>query len=158
LINTYLDSVLDKSYFINFLKISIFSLKKNNEVKESKYWWEETIDFNTAWKDNTWPEFDKQIREMNKLLKKQSAKLIVVIFPIGSQINYDSEAPDFDYIVKPQGKVTYYCNKHNIPVLDLFTYFQEHNNLSLYEDGLHLSSYGHSLSGEIIEEFILENL
>lgn len=133
-------------------------MKKNNEVKESKYWWEETIDFNTAWKDNTWPEFDKQIREMNKLLKKQSAKLIVVIFPIESQINYDSEAPDFDYIVKPQGKVTYYCNKHNIPVLDLFTYFQEHNNLSLYEDGLHLSSYGHSLSGEIIEEFILENL
>ena len=158
LINTYVDKILNKSFFINYLKIAIFNKKKEKQDQEFQYWWEGAIDFNTAWKDNTWPEFNKHIKEMNELLKKQNAVLLITIFPLEDQVYYDPEYLNFDYVVKPQQKVVLYSNKQNIPVLDLFTYFQKQNHLSLYEDGLHLSNNGHLLSAEVIEQFILENL
>jgi len=157
-INTGIDQFLTKSYFFNFLKMLIFSMQKNNQLQEFKYWWEGSVDFNTAWKDNSWTEFAKQIREMNDLLSRQQAQFFVVIFPLQDQLFYDEfSTPDFNYIIKPQKQVLYYCDKYNIPALDLLSYFQEYDEFELYTDGLHLSDSGHALSAELIEKLIFEN-
>jgi len=161
-INNGLDTLVDKSYLLSYLKILLVEKEKQNKLKESEFWWENSVDFNTAWKDSSWPDFEKQLSTMNSLLKKQNSQLLVVIFPIEAQIDSFFLNKDAKYITKPQQKVAYYSNKNKIPYLDLFSSFyyekNKENSSKIYLDGVHLTKEGHVITAEEIYNFILENL
>jgi len=160
-INNKLDRILYNSLFLSQIKARIFSQKKESQLKNSQKWWNSSVDFNTAWKDESWTDVYKQINEMQELLLKINAKFLVVVFPLESQIRSDFLKDNFNEVVKPQAKMIEYGKKKEFPVLDLFMPFyisiDKNKNLKLYTDGLHLSTEGHTLSALEIKKFILDN-
>jgi lysophospholipase L1-like esterase len=158
-INNNFEKIVSKSYFLSRLKLA--SLNREANLDDSDTCFENHIDFNTAWKDESWPDIDHQLEEMNSLLKKQNSKLSVVIFPLECQVKSDFLSENFNHITKPQQKVLEYGKKYDIKTLDLFmpfyTAIDKNKEISLYTDGIHLTENGHSLSAEEISKFINEN-
>ena len=107
-------------------------------------WWsgdrfdfESRIDFNTAWRDESWRETAELLREMKELGEEYGFGLFVTVFPIASQYNADYLAKDRAYVLKPQRTLASICEKLGVPYLDLYPLLSPEQHLG--EDGLHLT-------------------
>lgn len=158
-VSNHFEKLISKSYFLSRLKLA--SLNREAKLNDSDNCFEDSIDFNTAWKDEYWPDFGHQLEEMNSVLREQNSKLLVVIFPLECQVKSDFLSENFNHITKPQQKVLEYSKKYDIKALDLFmpfyTAIDKNKEISLYTDGIHLTEKGHLLSAQEISKFINEN-
>lgn len=160
-IHTPLDVFISRSYFLSYLKNVYFEKAQRLKDKKSQYWWDNAKDFDTAWKDSSWPDVDNQIGSMNSLLKSQNARLFITIFPLESQTNRYVLSTNYNYVLKPQRKLAHICEKDNLPCLDLLPFFYKAVNdghVQLYTDGLHLSDKGHEVTADVLYTFLTQHL
>lgn len=157
-INSAFDAFINKSYFLTTIK-TMFIRERNNQ-KKSIFPWDNTTDFNIAWKDYSWPDFSDRLNKMNNILKKNGGKLYVVIFPLDMQLDPHLLNIDPKRVTKPQQQVAYYSKKYDIPYFDLFQIFYDNKQkgTELYTDGIHLSLDGENLAANSINNFLLNDI
>jgi lysophospholipase L1-like esterase len=154
-IHNKLDEIISKSYLLTSVKLIISQMHKNQN--KSKYWWDSSVDFNIAWKDYAWPDFADRLSKINSILEQHHGKLIVVVFPLESQLDKETLSSDYQYVTKPQRQVSFYSNKLGIPNLDMFPVFYDYaqKGKKLFTDGIHLSLDGENIAANSIYNFIL---
>ncbi len=158
-IDSFWGRLASRSYLLTKLHLGIISRIKRSENSNYKFVWENAVDFNVAWKDQSWVDYENQLLELKNTLDNQNAKLAIIIFPYEPQLLFRNDAENYDYAVKPQSKLRTICKKYDIPCLDLYQKFADEysQNKKLYRDGIHLNSDGHKLATQQIVSFLLEN-
>lgn len=153
--NSTLDSVIGNSHLLTSLRLGLANWRRNGRDAQAKYPWETAIDFNVAWKDYSWVDYEQNLRELKTILDEQSARLVIVIFPYEAQLRLTG-APDVEYVLKPQRKMRALCEKYGVPCLDPFPVFAARNARGerLFEDGIHLNKAGHDLTAKEIFRFL----
>lgn len=123
-----------------------------------RYEWEGNIAFDSAWKDESWPEYEAQLKELSRILLAQGAKLAIIVVPFEPQLAHARDIEALAYVTKPQRKVASLCEKYGIPCLDLYAPFaaESAQGRKLYEDGIHLTPEGHRLASGQILPFLAE--
>lgn len=149
-----LDALIVKSYFLSSIKL-IF-INKQKQPESSRYPWETDLTTHVAWKDHTWNDFHRLLKELNDTVKNQNAKLFVTIFPLEVQLNPEYIDNNFDYVTKPQKRVLSSCQMLDLTCLDLFDpfYSLSRGGVELYTDGLHFTTAGHALAASEISAFL----
>jgi len=157
--NSLWNRMVSRSYLLTRLYLGIISKIKQKKDSKYKFVWENRVDFNIAWKDHPWIDYENYLLELKKVLDHQNAKLAIIIFPYEPQLLYRNDEENYDYVLKPQRKLRALCKKYNVPCLDLFQRFADEYSLNkkLYRDGVHLNSDGHKLATRQILHFLFEN-
>jgi len=158
-INSCWDRIASRSYLLTRLHVGIISRTKRNKNSNYRFVWENRVDFNIAWRDDSWIDYEDYLLKLKSILDSQNAKLAIIVFPFEPQLLHINDAENYDYVVKPQRKLRTLCKKYAIPCLDLYQRFADEysRNRRLYRDGIHLNSAGHDLSTTLILSFLLEN-
>lgn len=158
-VNSSFSRIMSRSYLLSRLYLGIISRIKQKTDSKYKFPWEKTVDFNIAWKDYSWIDYENHLLELKKVLDNQNAQLAIIIFPYEPQLLYRNDPENYDYAVKPQLKLKALCKKYHIPCLDLYRRFADEysRNKKLYRDGVHLNSEGHKLATQQILQFLFEN-
>ena len=154
-INNIFDKIVSRSYMLS--KIKLFFISKKITGSKSKFQWENRTDINTAWKDYSWVNMAAYLKEMKQLLNQRGIRLCIVVFPVKFQFDQKLLDSHYDYVLKPQRKMKYICDKYKIPMLDLFPYFYDAylKRVELFEpDGLHLNKGIFKLIEEKILSFL----
>jgi lysophospholipase L1-like esterase len=150
------DRLVHRSYLLTKLHL-FFALKRTSKEDEtSRFVWERQVDFNIAWKDESWLFYEQQLLELRRVLRQQKAKLIIVASPYEPQLTYRVDSDNFAYVTKPQHKLRELCDKHGIPFLDLFPSFAAEcfKGRRLFEDGIHFNEDGHRVAASEILRFL----
>jgi lysophospholipase L1-like esterase len=152
------DKIVSRSYLLTLLRVGLFAHAKHSEHSHSKFHWEHTIDFNVAWKDYTWADYESNLIELKRVLQQLNGRLAIIIFPYEPQLLVRNDKEDHEYIVKPQLKLTALCEKHHVPCLDLYpTFSAEYDQgKKFYRDGIHLNDRGHRFTTDRISQFLTE--
>ncbi|HWP48968.1 MAG TPA: SGNH/GDSL hydrolase family protein [Candidatus Limnocylindrales bacterium] len=142
-----------KSHFLVWLrhKLSIFESLIELKTQEG-FTFDYRPDFRTAWKDESWPPIENQLKEMVELGKTHGFRVFLVVFPFGEQLREDYLARDRAYVTKPQQKLKAICERLGIPMLDLFPDIDRKKHL--LEDQIHLTREGRELVAEKIALFL----
>ena len=153
-IDSFVDKIISRSYVLSMIKMHWMAIKAASA--KSVFSWEGTIDFNIAWKDYSWLDYEADLKEMKSTLDKVNCKLCVVVFPYGPQLNSRLMMINRDYTLKPQRKLGNLCKKYHIPLLDLFSSFyslsKEHKRM--LRDDIHLTKKGHEIVAQEIMKFL----
>ncbi len=157
--NSFWDRIVRRSYLLTRLHLGIISRIKQNKDSKDKFVWKNEKDFNIAWKDHSWIDYENYLVELKNVLDNQNAKLAIIVFPYEPQLLYRNDTENYDYIVKPQRKLRALCEKYHLLCLDLYQRFADEyaRNKKLYRDGIHLNAEGHNLATEQILHFLFEN-
>ena len=158
-IRSFGDRVVSRSYLLTRLRVALAAKDEADRKRSHRFFWEGRVDFNIAWKDESWPFHEEQLLELRRVLLGQNAKLAVVAVPYEPQFLYRSRTKDFDYVVKPQRKLKELCERYRVPYADLFSAFAAEYDAerSLYKDGVHLNEQGHRLAGREMLGFLSEH-
>jgi len=157
-INSKWDYIVSRSYVLTYLFTRSSRMDRKRARGHWKFPWQATVDFNIAWKDYSWNQHDKNMKELINFMKDSGAKLAVVIVPYEPQLYFDEKDKDFDYVVMPQRKLINLCKKYNIPCLDLWPPLRElyKKGKKYYTDRIHFTPGGHIIATEEILKFISE--
>jgi hypothetical protein len=155
------DKFISHSYLLTDLRLRLFYWNKQHKQKNSEkdYIWENQPDFNTAWKDNSWIDYERHFLTLKKVLDKQGTKLGIIIFPYEPQLSYRHNSESYDYVVKPQRKLMTLCKQNHVPCLDLFSAFSNEYDKGkvFYRDGIHLNQEGHKFTAQKIYQFLSQH-
>jgi lysophospholipase L1-like esterase len=150
------DRFVSHSYILSRLKLGWITHRKTKN--STKYPWESLPDFNIAWKDYSWKNFEKYLIDMKRTLDKKAVKLCIIVFPFEPQIMmHNYRRHEYDYVFKPQTRLKTICTKYAVPLLDLkesFIRYQYKHRKRLFKDGVHLTNVGHSLATRKIISFL----
>jgi len=143
-------------YLLSELRLRIFARLKTQQ--ECRFPWECVPDFSIAWKDEPWAQYEGYIDEMKRLTEQTHSRLAIVVFPYEPQLEQYDRVRDVEYILKPQRQINAFCQKYDVPCLDLHPAFQEKRGIGirLYRDGIHLSKEGHELTAALLYTFLHE--
>ena len=111
-------------------------------------------DINTAWKDDGWPDIEKQLAEYRDLGHQKNFPVFLVVFPVATQYQQDYLARDRDYVLKPQRKLKEICARLGIPFYDLYP---DLNPSLIGPDAIHLTKEGRARAGSLITRFLVES-
>ncbi|MCX5696782.1 MAG: GDSL-type esterase/lipase family protein [Candidatus Omnitrophica bacterium] len=154
-INSLFDKIISRSYVLSLIKVHLVAKKLAR--KTSDFPWEDLPDFNIAWKDYSWINYEENLRKMEQILDKNGSKLCILIFPFGPQLNPGTLALNRDFVLKPQAKLKELCMRYHVPVLDLFSLFYslENKHEKIFkDDGIHLTKLGHEVVSQEVIEFL----
>jgi lysophospholipase L1-like esterase len=153
------DRVVSRSYFLSLLRVTFAASKRREAEQLSRYPWEGAVDFNIAWKEDSWTFYEEHLKEMAALTKASGQKLAILIVPYEPQLQYRRSPTDHENAVKPQRILLGLCKRHGVPCLDLLPPFSERYDRGekLYRDGIHLNDAGHRLTASLLERFLTEN-
>ncbi len=102
-------------------------------------------------KGEGWTSLKDTILEMHQELASRNIPLVVVIFPYAHQLKLTAK----DNII--QNDLVQFCQANQIPCLDLFEAFQQHQQQILWDaEGIHPDGNGHRVAGEAIYHFLVE--
>ena len=126
---------------------------------EGAFPWESREDVCTAWKLDTWPDFETNLLAIRDALAARGAHLAVVAFPLGDQVDCPELERARDYVLRPQHELARICASAGVPALDLFPAFlrSRSEGVRLFTDGIHLQIGGHMLAASEIAKFLREN-
>jgi lysophospholipase L1-like esterase len=158
-INSFWDRIVSRSYILTRLHLGIISRINLKKSSNYNFGWESSVDFNNAWKDHAWKDYESHLIKLQSILDNQNAKMAIIVFPIELQLLYRNDEENYNYVVKPQRKIRALCKKYDVLCLDLYQKFADEysRNRRLYRDGIHLNSYGHKLTTKLILAFLIEN-
>jgi lysophospholipase L1-like esterase len=152
--SSLLDKLVSRSYILSELKLRILGAQKQQQV--CRFRWECVPDFNIAWKDEPWAQYEAYLDEMKRLTQQMHSELAIVVFPYEPQLEEFDSVQDTEYVVKPQRKISSLCQKYDVPCLDLIPDFQKKKGdlIKLFRDGIHLTKEGHQLTAGLISTFL----
>lgn len=110
-------------------------------------------DINTAWKDDGWPDIEKQLTEYRDLGRVKNFPVFLVVFPAATQYQQDYLSRDRYYVLKPQRKLKEICARLGIPFYDLYPDMSPDLFIA---DGLHLTKEGRGRAGQLIARFLIQ--
>jgi len=147
------DKLVSRSYILSELKLRILAMQKQQQV--CRFFWECVPDFNIAWKDEPWAQYEAYMGEMKRLTGQMHSRLVIVVFPYEPQLEQFDRVKDTEYILKPQKRIDALCQKYDVPCLDVFPAFHEKKeDAKLFRDGIHLTKEGHELTAALIYSFL----
>lgn len=151
--DTRWDALISHSYLLTLARVGQLAQKQKAQ-KSDGYVWKDSIEFNNAWKDHTWGDYEKQLVRLKGLVGE--ARMIIVAVPYEPQVLLRADK-DLAYVLKPQSKVSALCIKHRIHCMDLFSEFAKayDGKKKLYTDGIHLNEDGHRLAKQEIMKFLV---
>lgn len=154
--SSLLDKLVSRSYILSELKLRILGAQKQQQV--CRFRWECVPDFNIAWKDEPWAQYEAYLDEMKRLTQQMHSELAIVVFPYEPQLEELDGMQDTEYVVKPQRKINSLCQKYDVPCLDLIPDFMKKKGdlIKLFRDGIHLTKEGHQLTAALISSFLHE--
>ena len=154
--SSLLDKLVSRSYILSELKLRILGAQKQQQV--CRFRWECVPDFNIAWKDEPWAQYEAYLDEMKRLTQQMHSELAIVVFPYEPQLEELDGMQDTEYVVKPQRKINSLCQKYDVPCLDLIPDFMKKKGdlIKLFRDGIHLTKEGHQLTAALIFTFLHE--
>lgn len=149
--------IVSRSYFLTSLRMRLLSLKKQTAGAHHAFEWEDSIAFNNAWKDETWPNYESDLCMLKELVESGGGKLAIIIVPYEPQILHRNDKEHAEYVLKPQRKLIELCKKYQVPYLDLYQTFcaQYSEKRTLYLDGVHLNPAGHRIAADQIDQFLM---
>lgn len=113
-------------------------------------------DINAAWKEDGWPDIEKQLAEATALGREKGFRVFLTVFPVATQYQPDYLARDRAHVLMPQRKVKEICARLGIPFYDLYP---ELSPDSIGPDAIHLTKAGRVRAGQAIARFLeRENL
>jgi hypothetical protein len=156
-IHNFWDRIVSRSYLLSALKIRLMAAR--NDAAPTKFFWEQRVDFNVAWKDYTWPTYEGYLKEMRDLLASMGTKLVLVVIPYEPQLDYRNDVANYDYATKPQRILGDLCKKYDILCLNTYAAFARSYNQSkpLFRDKIHLNEDGQILTESLIFNFLTKN-
>ncbi|HEU4502606.1 MAG TPA: SGNH/GDSL hydrolase family protein [Nitrospira sp.] len=153
-----LTKLVSRSYILSELRLRISTIATIQQA--CRFPWECVPDFNIAWKDEPWTQYEAYLVEMERLIEQIHSRLSIVIFPYEPQLEQHGRVQDqsIEYLSKPQRQMNALCRKYDVLCMDLFPAFQEKygNGIKLFRDGIHLNKEGHELTGALIYTFLRE--
>jgi lysophospholipase L1-like esterase len=154
---SFFDKLASRSYILNSLKMRILARQKQQQ-QSCRFPWECMTDFNIAWQDEPWARYQAYLAEMKGLTQQMHSGLAIIIFPFEPQLEQLDRTQDAEYILKPQRQLDAFCEKYDLPCLDVFPFFHKknHNTVKLFRDGIHLSEAGHEQAATLIYDFLNE--
>jgi lysophospholipase L1-like esterase len=115
-------------------------------------------DFYLAWRDYSWNHVRRLLGEMHSLLQDSGVSLVVLVFPMGDQVNYEYRELDEAYVLYPQRKIREICEDHGIPMLDLTDMIYREGGVTLFRDYLHLNEKGNDIVANELEKYMVNLL
>ena len=113
--------------------------------------------FNIAWKDEPWSQYDAYLSEMKHLTMQMHSRLAILVFPYEPQLEEYNLGHEPEYVMKPQRQINVLCRKYDVPCLDMFSALAKNGADKLFRDGIHLSRQGHELTASLIYAFLYEH-
>jgi len=154
------DSVISRSYLLTRLRLGVRHEVEMHRTKSKVHFpWESTVDFNIAWRDSPWMDYETHLSDLKGMVNDSNGRLAIVVFPIEAQLRYRNQWENRDYVMKPQREVLRLCRKHQIPCLDLYPAFEARYayRRRLFRDGIHLNEEGHRCVTRHILRFLVGN-
>jgi lysophospholipase L1-like esterase len=153
-IHSPLDALFSHSYVLTRLKVGLALASRAPAA--SKFPWEGREGFSAAWRDDSWNANEQYLAEMNRTLVARKIHFAIVIFPFEPQLSEDLLRSDYDYVVKPQQKLTAICDRYHVPCLDLLPVFRRQyaTGAKFFLDGIHLNEPGHRAATVEILHFL----
>ncbi len=129
------------------VEIGRIRLRRRAANAKAKFPWADREDFCTAWRAESWPRQEREIAEINRLVKSWGGTLYVLVIPIASQLDDRLLRADREYVLFPQDQLRGICDRQGIARIDLFEAFLSESRLlePLFRDDLHLTATGHQL-------------
>ena len=148
--------LVSRSYVLSEIKLRIPAMR--NQPQSCRFAWECAPDFNIAWKDAPWAQYESYVAEMKRLTDRLHSHLAILVFPFEPQLEKYDQVGDTEYIVKPQKQISLLCEKYDVPCMDFFPAFleQQRNSIKLFRDGIHLTPKGHELTALLTYAFLHE--
>lgn len=118
--------------------------------------WDRLEGFRTAWQAGSWADFARELEGLRDAVHARGGRLVVVAFPLESQLVARPPEIDADWVRLPQRSLVEACARLDVSALDLFDAFEQetHGNEPFFRDGLHLSPAGHALAAERVAAFL----
>jgi lysophospholipase L1-like esterase len=91
------------------------------------------------------------------LLSSKDIRLLVVIYPIRTQVDQKWRTIDADYVHYPQKRIKKICREKNIPFLDLTELLYKGGGTQLFKDYLHLNQRGNDIVAAEVTNFLIGN-
>ncbi len=156
----WLPTWVARSYLVQELRWRLLARSRADRESRNPFPWMETREFGNAWREDTWPEQESQIRAMRDATVRIGARLAIIAIPHEAQLDDRALSWDVPYTLKPQRKLAEITRRFDLPFLDLHPQFLRARDQDLYRpDGLHLSPSGHQLAADEMMTFIQrENL
>ncbi len=153
------DRVVSRSHILSLLRGALAAQDEAAPRPSHRFDWEGRVDFNIAWKDDSWLFHAEQLRELQRVLREGDARLAVIAVPFEPQLRNRARKRDFDYVVKPQRKLAELCEHYDVPYADLFPAFAAEYaaRRRLFEDGVHLNKRGHRIASREILGFLSQH-
>ena len=100
-----------------------------------------------------WEKRKGQILYLRNLVQENGQKLIIVIFPLAYQVEFETDQ-------NPQQKITDFAKENGIDYIDMLPIFKAKGLKvnDLFIDNSHPSSIGHQIVAEEISKFIPKNV
>lgn len=145
----WLDVLCRSSYFVVELRERLIHRRMERDAREP---WDRLEGYRTAWEDASWEDFAREVEILRDEQTRHGGRLVVVSFPLESQIFTESLAEDPDWVRKPQRMLLETCARLGVPAIDLFDAFlaAAEEPGTLFRDGLHLTPEGHALAEAVV--------
>ena len=153
------DQFVSRSLILSRVRVALVGQAQRRY--ESDFPWEDLIDFNSAWKDHSWRQYEEDLERVLEVSERIGARLSIIVFPFEPQLLAAADPATHDYVVKPQRKVAELCQRHSVPCLDLYPILRPLYDRGdrFYVDGVHMNETGNALAARSIEAFLdAENL
>ncbi len=108
-------------------------------------------DINAAWKEDGWPDIEKQLAEAAALGREKGFRFFLTVFPVATQYQQDYLTRDRAHVLMPQRKLKEICARLGIPFYDLYPELSP--NL-IGPDAIHLTKEGRVRAGQAIARFL----
>lgn len=108
-------------------------------------------DINTAWKEDGWPDIEKQLAEAAALGREKGFRVFLTVFPVATQYQQDYLARDRNHVLMPQRKLKEICARLGIPFYDLYPDLAPD---LIGPDAIHLTKEGRVRAGQAIAKFL----
>lgn len=138
---------------------SVFALERfvKKMRGDPQFAFERRDDFNLAWKDYGWDETNALIGEMKDLLEKKNIQLMVMVFPLGDQLDENYLQINKDYVLYPQQRIGRICDDYHIPFLDLTEALYQNGGVKLFTDGIHLNGKGNDIVATEATDYLVNS-
>ena len=114
-------------------------------VEEARY------DWGAGWREESWTEIEKYMREIKSLCAREHIELRMIVFPVAPQAMIDKP---FKNLLYPQQKAEQLAQKLDIRFLDVLPALKARAAERVFTDQCHLTSAGNAAVADALSIFI----
>jgi lysophospholipase L1-like esterase len=142
---------LPSSRLLGMIRLRLIA---NRAKASGAFPWDTRADVANAWRDETWPDLEDNLRIMRDRVTSGGGRFAVLAIPFGPQLQQEFLDRDTAYTLKPQRRLAEACARLETPLLDLYQAFVSRRDRRLFHDGIHLTPEGHEIVAAALVEFL----